>query len=66
MSLPESRGRRGAVGRLSAASAAHPIATLVAWLLVLAVALGTAVFGLTGETLFERLDGAAPSVDGEA
>ena len=62
----DSRPRLGAVGRLSRASARHPIATVVAWVLVLAAALGTAVFGVTGESLFDRLDGAAPSVDGEA
>jgi RND superfamily putative drug exporter len=47
-------------------TARHPIATVVAWVLLLALAVGTAVFGLTGETLFQRLEGDAPSVDGEA
>jgi uncharacterized membrane protein YdfJ with MMPL/SSD domain len=64
MTHPEPR--RGVVFRVSGAAAAHPIVTVVAWVLLLAAALGTAVFGLTGQTLFERLDGAAPSVDGEA
>jgi uncharacterized membrane protein YdfJ with MMPL/SSD domain len=63
-SLP--RPRLGVVTRLASATARHPIATVVGWVLLLALAVGTAVFGLTGETLFQRLEGDAPSVDGEA
>ncbi len=63
---PRPPRRTGAVARLAGATAAHPVATVVAWALLLAVALGTAVFGITGESLFQRLAGAAPTVDGEA
>src|SRR5215207_5108084 len=63
-SLPQPRP--GAVTRLAGVTARHPIATVTGWVLLLALALGTSVFGITGETLFQRLDGAAPSVDGEA
>lgn len=67
MTSPPARPHRpGAVTRLAAFTARHPVATIAGWLLLLAIALGTAVFGVTGETLFQRLDGAAPSVDGEA
>lgn len=58
--------RPGAVTRLAGVTARHPIATVVGWVLLLTLAVGTAVFGITGETLFQRLEGDAPSVDGEA
>jgi uncharacterized membrane protein YdfJ with MMPL/SSD domain len=57
--MPESpapQPREGVLARVSRASAQHPIVTLVAWALLLAVAVTTAVFGITGETLFQRLD----------
>jgi len=57
--MPESpapQPRQGALARVSHASAVHPILTLVAWALLLTAALTTAVFGITGETLFQRLD----------
>jgi uncharacterized membrane protein YdfJ with MMPL/SSD domain len=57
--MPESPApqiRDGVLARVSRASAVHPIATLVAWALLIAVALTTAMFGITGQTLFQRLD----------
>src|SRR5690606_13341165 len=44
----------------------HPVVTLACWLLLVAAALATAVGGVTGETLFQRLQGDPPSVDGES
>jgi RND superfamily putative drug exporter len=51
---------------LGVAIARHRLIATVAWAIALAVCLGTAVFGLTGENLFQRLSSSGPSVAGEA
>lgn len=55
-------GRLGPIGRAGAWSARHPFAVLAAWGLALASAVAVAVLGVTGESLFDRLHGGAPSV----
>ena len=52
--------------RLGGAAARHPIVTLAAWAVLLLVAVGTAIVGVTGENLFDRLRSAAPTADGES
>lgn len=54
------------LARLSRASARHPFVTLVAWVVVLGVALVTAIGGLWGDSLFDRLKSAVPSASGES
>ncbi|WP_394768545.1 MMPL family transporter [Lacisediminihabitans sp.] len=51
---------------LGVAIARHRLIAALAWAIALAVCLATAVFGLTGENLFQRLSSAGPSVAGEA
>jgi RND superfamily putative drug exporter len=51
---------------LGVAIARHRLIATLAWAIALAVCLATAVFGLTGESLFQRLSSAGPSVAGEA
>jgi uncharacterized membrane protein YdfJ with MMPL/SSD domain len=52
--------------RLGGAAARHPIITLIAWAVLLLVAVGTAIVGVTGENLFDRLRSAAPTAEGES
>lgn len=52
--------------RLGGVAARHPIVTLGAWAIFLAIAIGTAILGATGETIFDRLQSAAPTADGES
>ncbi|GAB3806314.1 MMPL family transporter [Humibacter antri] len=60
-------GRRtGPIGRLGAAAARHPWVTLGCWLVVVAAAAATALGGIGGQTLFDRLGGSVPSVHGES
>lgn len=58
--------RVGPLARIGRASAAHPWLTLCGWIVVLAIAVSTALVGATGDSLFERLVSAAPGADGEA
>ncbi|MFC5503166.1 MMPL family transporter [Lysinimonas soli] len=57
---------RGPLGRLGGAVGRHPFIAIACWAVIVAVALATAVAGLGGQTVFQRLQGQAPSVDGEA
>ena len=70
MTQPTSRGpepvRVGPIGRLGATAARHPWVTLVCWLVVVAAAAATALGGIGGQTLFDRLAGSVPSVHGES
>jgi uncharacterized membrane protein YdfJ with MMPL/SSD domain len=66
MTSPVAPESRGPLARLGGLSARHPVVTVVVWALLLAAALATAVGGVTGDTLFERLQGDPPSVDGES
>lgn len=50
----------GVVARVAVASARRPWITLVAWAVLVGLAVGTALVGLTGETLFARLVSGAP------
>lgn len=50
----------GVVARLAVASARRPWITLVAWALLVGLAVGTALVGITGESLFARLVSGAP------
>lgn len=43
------------LGRIGLAAARHPFVTLTAWVAVLGVAVVTALLGVTGEDLFDRL-----------
>lgn len=58
--------RIGPIGRLGAAAARHPWITLSCWLLVVVAAAATALVGVGGQTLFDRLAGSIPSVHGES
>ncbi len=57
---------RGVLARAGALAARHPVVTLACWLLLVVTALAAAVGGVTGETLFQRLQGDPLSVDGES
>ena len=57
---------RGRLGRIGATAARHPLLFLGAWLVVVAVILGTAILGLGGQSLFGRLSSGAPSVHEES
>ncbi|KFF61025.1 hypothetical protein JF66_00735 [Cryobacterium sp. MLB-32] len=52
--------------RLGVACARHRFVVLLVWILALAAAVATALGGLTGERLFDRLSSSGPSVSGEA
>jgi RND superfamily putative drug exporter len=56
----------GPVGRLGAAASRRPWIALSCWLLVVVVAVATALGGIGGQTLFDRLGGSIPSVHGES
>jgi len=56
------RATRSVLGRIGMTSARHPLLFLGAWLVVVAVILGTAILGLGGQSLFGRLSSGAPSV----
>ncbi len=58
--------RPGALARLALVSAKHPLVTIAAWGLVLGVTVVTALVGVGGESLFERLKSAAPTAEGES
>ncbi|HEX7835702.1 MAG TPA: MMPL family transporter, partial [Pseudolysinimonas sp.] len=51
---------------IGGAAARHPWITLVAWVLVIGGAVATAVGGIAGESLFDRLKSEAPSANGES
>ena len=51
---------------LGIAIARHRLITLIGWAVVTACCLATALGGVTGSTLFQRLSSAGPSVQGEA
>ncbi|MEO8095499.1 MAG: MMPL family transporter [Pseudolysinimonas sp.] len=56
----------GVLARLGAAVGARPWIALVAWALVLGIAVATALVGVTGDSLFDRLKSAAPTANGES
>ncbi|MGA0566808.1 MMPL family transporter [Rathayibacter sp. KR2-224] len=58
--------RIGPIGRLGANAARHPWITLACWLVVIAAAAATALGGIGGQSLFDRLAGSVPSVHGES
>jgi uncharacterized membrane protein YdfJ with MMPL/SSD domain len=51
---------------LGVAIARHRLVALLSWTIVLAVCVATALAGVTGQNLFQRLSSAGPSVQGEA
>jgi RND superfamily putative drug exporter len=57
---------RGPLAAIGGAAARHPFRTLAVWAVLIAIAVGTAVTGIAGESLFERLKSEAPSADGES
>ncbi|MEO8263131.1 MAG: MMPL family transporter, partial [Pseudolysinimonas sp.] len=63
---PTALRRRGPLATIGGAAARHPFVTLTVWLVLVAIAVGTAVAGLTGQSLFERLKSEAPSAEGES
>jgi RND superfamily putative drug exporter len=58
--------RRGPLAAIGSASARHPWITLIVWVLMIGGAVATAVGGLAGESLFDRLKSEAPSANGES
>ena len=52
--------------RLGVAVARHRLITVILWAVVLTACALTALVGVTGESLFDRLGTSGPSVDGEA
>jgi uncharacterized membrane protein YdfJ with MMPL/SSD domain len=58
--------RRGPLARIGATGARHPFLFLGGWVLVLAVIFATAILGLGGQSLFDRLANGAPSVQEES
>jgi uncharacterized membrane protein YdfJ with MMPL/SSD domain len=52
--------------KLGVSVARHRLISLVCWALALGVCVVTALFGVTGESLFDRLSSEGPSVEGEA
>ncbi|MDF1478183.1 MMPL family transporter [Leifsonia sp. H3M29-4] len=56
----------GALAATSRLAARHPFVTIAAWAVVLAVSILTALSGIGGESLFDRLDSAAPTARGES
>ncbi|MEO5919734.1 MAG: hypothetical protein ABIQ01_01185, partial [Pseudolysinimonas sp.] len=58
--------RRGPLAAIGGAAARHPWITLAAWVVLIGGAVATAVGGVAGESLFERLKSEAPGADGES
>lgn len=56
----------GRLARIGLAGARHPVIALVAWAVIVGAAVAIAVLGVTGETIFQRFSGGAPTVNGEA
>ncbi|TDW28810.1 MMPL family transporter [Cryobacterium psychrophilum] len=46
--------------------ARHRLSSLLIWVLLIGASVATALFGVTGESLFQRLSSGGPSVEGEA
>lgn len=57
---------RGPLAAVGGAAARHPWITIAVWVVLMAVAVGTAVTGVAGDSLFQRLKSEAPSADGES
>ncbi len=58
--------RPGPLAAIGGAAARHPWITLVVWALLIGGAVATAVGGVAGESLFDRLKSEAPSAEGES
>jgi uncharacterized membrane protein YdfJ with MMPL/SSD domain len=58
--------RPGRLARVGLASAHRPVIAIVAWALVVIASVAIAVVGVSGESIFQRLAGGAPTVDGES
>ncbi|MGO4783768.1 MMPL family transporter [Cryobacterium sp. W22_MBD10_FK3] len=52
--------------KLGVSVARHRLISLLCWLVALGACVATALLGVTGESLFQRLSSAGPSVQGEA
>jgi uncharacterized membrane protein YdfJ with MMPL/SSD domain len=52
--------------KLGVSVARHRLVSLLCWVVALGVCLATAIFGATGESLFDRLSSEGPSVQAEA
>ncbi len=65
MGVQES-GEPGALGRVAASLGRRPWLGLAAWAVLVGVAAATALGGITGETLFERLVSGAPTATSES
>lgn len=57
---------RGTLARVARACAARPWLGLLAWAVLVGISVSVALAGVTGETLFDRLKGAAPTAEGES
>ncbi|MHA7985808.1 MMPL family transporter [Rathayibacter sp. CAU 1779] len=66
MTRPAGGRRIGPIGRMGAAAARHPWTTLVVWLIVVGTAAATALGGIGGQNLFDRLAGSIPQVHRES
>ena len=54
------------LGRVGRNSGRHPIITIAVWVVLLGVAVATAIFGVGGQTLFDRLDSGGNWSNGES
>ena len=59
-------GRPGVLGRVAASFGRHPWLGLAVWAVLVGVAGATAIGGVTGETLFQRLVSGAPTATSES
>ncbi|QDZ14611.1 MMPL family transporter [Humibacter ginsenosidimutans] len=66
MTRAPSEHRIGPIGRLGTACARHPWLTIAVWAAVVVAAAATALAGIGGQNLFDRLSGSVPSVHGES
>ncbi|HET7399517.1 MAG TPA: MMPL family transporter [Intrasporangium sp.] len=58
--------RRTTLSRLGGAIGRHPVSWIAGWLVLAVAAFAVAVGGVTGESLFDRLQSGEPSVEGQS
>ena len=58
--------KAGPLGRIAGAAGSHPWVALLAWALLIGVAVTTALSGITGESLFDRLATWSPVTNNES
>jgi RND superfamily putative drug exporter len=60
------KARHGVVARIAVGSARRPWIALAAWVVIVGFSAATALFGITGDTLFGRLVSGAPTATSES